>query len=91
MLASALCRFRRRVRRDPAVRREVRSAEQVPTAAAARGTATLVMSLEANGFDPALVNPTGITYGTRMAAVFDVLVYADQRTGESPAAARRSR
>ncbi|MGA4541261.1 ABC transporter substrate-binding protein [Uniformispora flossi] len=56
---------------------------QAPTAAAVRGgTATLVMSLEANGFDPALVNPTGITYGTRMAAVFDVLVYADQHTGE---------
>ncbi|MGW0662240.1 ABC transporter substrate-binding protein [Streptodolium elevatio] len=54
-----------------------------PTAPAVRGgTATLMLSLEANGFDPAAVNPTGITYGTRMAAVFDVLVYADQRTGE---------
>ncbi|WP_436774644.1 ABC transporter substrate-binding protein [Yinghuangia sp. YIM S09857] len=54
-----------------------------PTAPAVRGgTATLILSLEANGFDPAAVNPTGITYGTRMAAVFDALVYADQRTGE---------
>ncbi|WTW93401.1 ABC transporter substrate-binding protein [Streptomycetaceae bacterium NBC_01309] len=54
-----------------------------PTAPAVRGgTATLVLSLEANGFDPAAVNPTGITYGTRMAAVFDALLYTDQRTGE---------